>query len=148
MKRATSFALLLAALAGCGSYTPDGNYGYRLRHHDVRFMFRPRRYPWTAFAATGDSVALRDLRVRRVSVELFYADGGVERIALRNEEGGHERRVRLTRFEGRPLAGFCFLVNDRFRALPPVSAANRIEPTAPGKPVLLGLDLTPERRTP
>lgn len=137
-------ALLIAAAAllpGCGTYTPGGIYGYRLKDGEVRFSFRPRRYPWTTIAATGDSVPLRDLRVRRVSLELHYDDGGRERIELDRDEGSFHRRVRRDRFHDRRLIGFSFIVNDRFIAEPPREATNRIEPAGPGEPARLRLDL-------
>ena len=141
-RRALPALLVAVTLAGCGNYTPAGVYGYRLKKDEVRFAFRPRRYPWTTFAATGDSVPLRDLRVRRVAVELIYEDGGRERIALREDEGSFNRRVRLGRFRDRAPLGFSFIVNDRFVAEPPREATNRIEPQTPGEPARLRLDLT------
>lgn len=145
MKRlaaALMIAALGSALPGCGSYTPEGEYGYRARRDEVRFSFRPRRYPWAAIAATGDSVPMRDLRVRRVAVWLLYADGEGERLAMDDGESGFTLRVRRERFRDRPLRGFAFLVNDRFVALPPPQATNRIE-SASGVPVLLTLGAGP-----
>lgn len=141
-RRALPALLLVAALAGCGTYTPAGVYGYRVKRDEVRFAFRPRRYRWTTFEATGDSVPLRDLRVRRVTLELIYQDGGRERITLDEDEGSFNRRVRRDRFRDRPPLGFSFIVNDHFIAEPPHEATNRIEPQAPGEPARLRLDLT------
>ena len=142
--RRTAAALLLTAalLPGCGrTYTPEGVYGYRVRNDEVRFTFRPRRYPWTTIAATGDSVPLRDLRVRRVAVELVYQDGTRERIPLDDGENGFTRRVGIQRFRDRELHGFAFIVNRLFIAEPPRAATNRIEPASLDDPARLRLDL-------
>ena len=135
--RVVVLLIVSALLAGCSNfYTPEGTYGYRVRQGDVRFTFRPRRYPWTTFAATGDSVPIRDLRVRRVAVELFYDDGTRERIALDDGENGFTRRVRLDRFRERTPRGFSFVVNRLFIAEPPRAATNRIEATGKDEPRL------------
>lgn len=125
-RRVALLAALAALAASCSApYTPEGIYGYKVRRDHVRFEFRPRRYPWTVYAATGDSVALRDLRVRRVALEVVYEDGATRRFRLKRSEGSWEARLERRRFEERRPRAFSFVVNDRFVALPPRAATNR-----------------------
>ena len=129
MGRAFAFLVLAAGLVAIifvlVNRGPDRPrvMGAKVRGEHVRFVFRPRHYRWTVIGGTRDSVAMRDLRVRRVSVVGAFNDWTPGAARLRLDEGTWALRVPLDRVGAD--APFTFVVNDRFWVESPPTAANR-----------------------
>jgi hypothetical protein len=133
----TGLLLAVSLPRGGGAPAPRG---YRLRADDVRFTFRPRAWAHTTLLATGDTVPMRDLRVRRVALARPGAGGALALDPMRRDEGTWELNVpRAALGAGRVVFGF--VVNDRFWAEPPPAVPNRLALPGPPPRHALTLDL-------
>jgi hypothetical protein len=100
--------------------------GARLRGERVRFAFRASRFVWTTYLANGDSIPMRELRVRRVSVVGPFNGWDAKAWPLDRDEGEWELSRRRADLGLADSAHFAFVVNGRFWVEPPLEASNRI----------------------
>ncbi len=130
MGRALALLMLVAgivALVATIERRPSAPHalGARWRGARARFTFVPKRYAWTRWEGTGDSVALRDLRIRRVSVVGAFNGWDPARDPLDEDENVWQRSVRIADLRPGDTTRFTFVVNDRFWVEPPPVAPNR-----------------------
>ena len=97
--------------------------GAQVRGDRVRFVFRPKQYQWTTYQGSGDSIPMRELRLRRVAVVGDFNDWNPRAWRLHEDEGKWVLS-RSLRDLGSSEA-FTFVVNDRFWVQSPPEAANR-----------------------
>ncbi|NOT35517.1 MAG: hypothetical protein HOP12_15335 [Candidatus Eisenbacteria bacterium] len=111
------------------------NYGVRVRSERARFVFSPRRYRWTTYGATGDSIRMNELRVRRVSLVGSFNDWDPDAWPMKRDEGTWELKRSLDSLGDPDSVAFTFVVNGRFWVEAPLEAANR-RALAPGRAAL------------
>lgn len=98
--------------------------GVRLRGDDARFTFRTRDWTHATLLATGDTVPMRDLRVRRVALARPLGDGTTRLDPMTRDEGVWTLRLRDAVAPGESLH-FGFVVNTLFWVEPPAAAPHR-----------------------
>jgi hypothetical protein len=132
MARLIVFAALAVLIAGLAvvlsrARPPEARaWGYRLRGDEVRFRLRARHWRTAVYLATGDTVPLRDLRVRRASVVGPFNDWTPGAWPMERDEGEFVLRRSVGDLGDADSVRFAFIVNDRFWLEPRPETPNRV----------------------